>query len=87
VSDTQRNLFFDQPITDDDVLNVIGETRWMSYLQIAQKLGRRKTPSLIARVKSLAERNCLEYRFKKLPNGVDMHQFRIDPRCERTIST
>lgn len=73
----QRSLYFDQPITDEDVLTSFSNvTRWRTYREIAISLHRKKTPSLVARVKSLAERGYLEYRFKTLPNGVDMHQFR-----------
>lgn len=82
----ERGIFFDQPITDEDVISIFTSIhRWLTYREIATRLHRKKTPSLVARVKSLAERGILEYRFKRLPNGVDMHQFR--PRIDNPDNT
>lgn len=79
----QRSLFFDQPLTDGDILSVCETKRWLTYREIAVRLERAKSPSLIARVKGLVATGALDWRTKKLPNGVDMFQFRLSVQNTR----
>lgn len=75
---SQRSLWFDQPVTDGDVLTVFGsQEEWLSRKAIADRLQRRKTPSLIARIENLTEAGYLQKDRIPLPNGVDMLVYRL----------
>lgn len=82
MQETQTRLWnFDQPITDDDVVGVFkqaGQGMWFSRRAIAKELRRAKSPTLVARITSLAERMVLVTQLVPLPNGVDMYVYRLN---------
>lgn len=73
----QRSLWFDQPITDADVLTVFeGENEWLTRRQIAIRLERVKSPSLTERIESLTNQGYLEKQGIPMPNGVTCFVYR-----------
>lgn len=72
----QRSLFHDTPPSFDEVMSVWGGDRtWRSRAQIAQALGRAKSPALIATINMLATVGYLTVRIEKLPNGADYYLY------------
>jgi hypothetical protein len=60
-------------ITDERLLSVFQNTEeWLSRRQIADRLNRKKTPSLIERIERLADEGHLRRAATDLPNGVTM---------------
>lgn len=79
---------FDQPVNDGDVIAAFksaGEGMWMSRREIAKALRRAKSPTLIARITSLAERMVLVTQLIPLPNGVDMYVYRLNEGHEEGL--
>lgn len=80
---------FDQPVTDDDVIGVFERAEpgtWFSRLGIARELRRAKSPALVARITSLAERMVLVTQLVPMPNGVDMYVYRLNEGYEKGMS-
>lgn len=63
---------FDQPLTDDEVLACFGAGERLTRRQVALKLRRAKSPTLVTRLNALAQAGFLRVEFMTLPNGVDM---------------
>jgi len=79
---------FDQPITDEEVIAVFERAEggmWFSRRGIAKELRRAKSPTLIARITSLAERMVLVTQLVPLPNGVDMYVYRLNEGYEKGL--
>jgi len=70
---TQKSLFVDQTPTLDEVMSAWDEKRpeWLSRAQIAAKLGRSKSPALIAVLGVAAGMGFLTRKNEILPNGAD----------------
>lgn len=65
--------FADTPVTDEKVLGAFASTEeWLSRNQIAKRLLRKKTPSLIARIERLVDEGHLRRGETELPNGNKM---------------
>lgn len=72
----QRSLFHDQTPTIDEVMSVWQSDRnFRSRLQIAEALGRAKSPSLIAMLGVLSGVGYLTIREITLPNRVVMYEY------------
>lgn len=72
----QRSMFHDQTPTVDEVMAVWGKDRqFRSRLQIAEALGRAKSPSLIATIGVLVGIGYLTVRGVNLPNRVTMYEY------------
>lgn len=72
----QRSLFHDQTPTVDEVMSVWRDDReFRSRLEIAERLGRAKSPALIALINVLAHVGYLTVREIPLPNRVVMYQY------------
>lgn len=85
---SQKSLFFDTPTTDDDILDAFANTEeWLSRKMIAERVARVKSPSMIARIESLVDRECLERQGYQLPNGAVMLLYRRREECERGFQT
>lgn len=79
---------FDQPVNDGDVIAAFeraGDGMWMSRREIAKALKRAKSPTLVARITSLAERMVLVTQLIPLPNGVDMYVYRLNQDHEKAL--
>jgi len=63
---------FDEPLTDREVMLAFEEGRTMTRRNIAEKLRRSKSPTLVSRMNRLAQEGYLKVEFYTLPNGVDM---------------
>jgi len=75
----QRSLKQDTPYTLDEPMQAwhpFGDDVWLTRLEIAEKIGRSKTPGLIAIIGILVGMGYLETRLVALPNRVDMFQYR-----------
>jgi len=84
----QKSLSFDQPVTDENVLDAFANTtEWLTRKMVAERVDRVKSPTFTARLESLADRGCLEKNFHRLPNGVDMVIYRRREECERGFQT
>lgn len=72
----QRSLFHDQAPTIDEIMSVwAGDREFRSRLEIADALGRAKSPSLIATIGVLTGIGYLTCREVKLPNRIVMYQY------------
>jgi len=72
----QRSLFHDQTPTVDEVMSVWQHDRnFRSRLEIAEALGRAKSPSLVALINALTSIGYLTVREIPLPNRVVMYQY------------
>jgi len=67
-----RLLTFDQPLQDIDILFVLNPKETFTRGEIAKRLGRAKSPTLIARLNRMASEGLFEVQYYRLPNGVDM---------------
>jgi len=69
----QKSLFHDTAPTLDEIMSAwdYGKPVWMSRKQIAEKLGRAKSPTLIAFVNVAVSLGYLEVKNEVLPNGAD----------------
>lgn len=65
-------LQFDMPLTDDDILFVLAQNEFFTRKMIADRLGRAKSPTLVARLNRMASEGLFDVQYHKLPNGVDM---------------
>jgi len=73
----QKSLFFDQPITDGDVLSVWDNPQqWLTRKMIAERLDRVKSPSLIGRINNLLMLGALEVTQDAAPNGITRFWYR-----------
>lgn len=73
----QRSLWFDQPITDGDVMSVWDNPQeWLTRRMIAVRLERVKSPSLIDRISNLVAIGALEMTTDDAPNGVTRMWYR-----------
>lgn len=63
---------FDQPLSDGEVLLAFIGEQLMTRREVAQKLRRAKSPTLVSRMNRLASEGLLHVEFYTLPNGVDM---------------
>lgn len=74
----QRSLFHDQTPTADEVMALWqGDRKWRSRKEIAEKLGRAKSPSLIAMIEVLVSIGYLTKRNSILPNGADYFTYAV----------
>jgi hypothetical protein len=72
----QRSLFHDQAPTVDEIMSAWQHDRnFRSRLEIAEKLGRAKSPALIATINVLVSIGYLTVREIDLPNKVTMYQY------------
>lgn len=72
----QRSLFHDTMPTVDEVMSVWTKDRnFRSRLQIAEALGRSKTPTLISVIQVLVGIGYLTVREIKLPNRIIMYEY------------
>jgi len=84
----QRSLFFDQPISDADVLSVFDDMEiWLTRLQIAVRLQRAKSPMIVERVERCVDERWLERSEMTMPNGVVCYLYRrIIPTSQAEVS-
>lgn len=67
----QRSLFHDQAPTADEIMSIWNSHRdWLSRKEIAGKLGRAKSPTLVAMLNVLCSIGYLTCKNEPLPNGV-----------------
>jgi len=72
----QRSLFHDQTPTIDEVMAVwTSDRKFRSRLQIAEALGRAKSPALIAILQVLSSIGYLTVREVELPNRITMFEY------------
>ena len=73
----QKSLFADQSPTLDEVMSVWDETRleWMSRAQIAERLGRAKSPALIAVIGVCVGMGFLAVKNEILPNRANYYLY------------
>lgn len=69
----QRSLFHDSAPTLDEIMSVFDfpVANWLSRKEIADKLGRSKSPTLIAHLSVAVKLGYLLEAKQKLPNGAD----------------
>lgn len=74
----QRSLFHDTVPTIDEVMSAwdLAHQDWISRKELAARLGRAKSPTLIALVNVAASLGYLEVRNDVLPNGADYYKYR-----------
>jgi len=65
-------LNFDLPLTDREILFVLNPNEFFTRNELAKRLGRSKSPTLIARLNRMASEGLFEVQYHRLPNGVDM---------------
>lgn len=52
----QKSIFFDQPISPDDVLSAFPcHEEWLTRREIAQRIGRSLSPTLVALINGLVQ--------------------------------
>jgi len=68
---------FDQPLSDGEVLMAFAGEQLMTRREVAVKLRRSKSPTLVSRLNRLAQEGLLLREFYTLPNGVDMHVYSL----------
>lgn len=74
----QLNLLnFDLPLTDREVLLAFPPGELFTRKNLADRLGRSKSPTLIARLNALAEAGMYDVTLWKLPNEVDMYVYQL----------
>jgi len=73
----QKNLFTDQPPTLDEVMSAWDESRpeWLSRAQIAERLGRSKSPTLITIVGVAVGMGFLTMKNEILPNKANYYLY------------
>lgn len=77
----QRSLFFDQAPTFDEIMSLwAGDREWRSRAEIATKLGRSKSPTLIATLEMLTSVGYLTKRVIDLPNGAQYFQYAVSQK-------
>lgn len=77
----QRSLFHDQTPTFDEIMAIWADNRdWVSRAGIAVKLGRAKSPSLIATIEVLVTVGYLTKRVIDLPNGAEYFQYAVSQK-------
>lgn len=77
----QRSLFHDTMPTVDEVMSVwVNDREFRSRLQIAEALGRAKSPTLISVIQVLVGIGYLTVREVTLPNRVTMYEYSPSPR-------
>lgn len=72
----QKSLFSDQAPTLDEVMSAWGkDDQWLTRKQIADKLGRSKSPVLVAQLGILQAMGYLASQTVTLPNNVAMFMY------------
>lgn len=80
----QRSMFHEQQPGFDEVMSVwAGDRKFRSRLQIAEALGRTKSPALIAVIGVLVGVGYLTIREVDLPNHVTMYEYAPTPKWEQ----
>jgi len=73
----QQTMFYTAAVTDEDVLLALGKSEdWVSRRQIAERLWRKVTPSLVTRLERLVGEGKLEKHSIDLPNHQVMFWYR-----------
>lgn len=73
----QRRLIFQNPTTNEDVLGAFAdEEEWLSVNQIANRVMRRPTPQLRARLKLMVYAGLLTQGEEQLANGYKKFWYR-----------
>ena len=74
----QKSLFHDQAPTIDEVMSAwdLERLEWLSRAMIAEKLGRSKSPALIAAIGVLVGMGMLTLKVERLPNGADYYLYK-----------
>jgi hypothetical protein len=76
----QGKMFYTSDMTDEDVLLIFeSNEEWLSRQQIAERLWRGVTPSLIARIERLVAERKLHKKIHPLPNRQQMFWYRKAP--------
>jgi len=74
---------FDKPLSDEEILWVFQQGTPMTRKDVADKLRRAKSPTLITRLNKLAHEGFLHVEFFTLPNRVDMWVYTLtDKGCQ-----
>lgn len=77
----QRNFFHESAPTFDEVMSVFENTSdWVSRARIASRLGRSKSPALIAAIEMLVVAGYLTKRTIELPNKTDYFQYAMSQK-------
>jgi len=79
----QLGLAHDTTPTIEEVLSVWagqGKPQWMTRKEIAEALGRSKSPSLVVILGIAAGTGLLQQKLVTLPNKIDMFMYRPTPR-------
>jgi len=78
----QKSLFHDTSPTLDEVMSAWDEKRpeWLSRAMIAEKLGRSKSPALIAIVGVAVGMGFLTLKNEVLPNGANYFLYQPTPK-------
>lgn len=81
--DRQRSLFHDSAPTFDEIMSVWGRDReFRSRKQIAEALGRAKSPTMLQTLGILVGSGYLTIRVIRLPNGADLFEYAPTPKWE-----
>lgn len=76
----QRRLFFKHPTTHEDILSVFGDAEeWLSRAQIAGRVMRTLTPTVIRLIEELVEAGELIKAAEPLPNGYKKFWYKRGP--------
>lgn len=77
MQDVQLNLERGRaPITDTDVWEAaFSANRWLTRAELAGLVGRKPTPSFIARLEAMAARGWLQRGVTTLPNGAKRYSY------------
>jgi len=83
----QKSLFTDQPPTLDEVMSAWDEKHpeWLSRAMIAEKLGRSKSPALIAMVGVAVGMGFLTLKNEILPNGANYYLYQPTAKWRSTV--
>jgi len=82
----QKSLFHDKTPTVDEVMSVWDQERpeWLSRAMVAERLGRSKSPALIAVIGVCTGMGFLTVKNERLPNGADYYLYQP---CQRWWDT
>lgn len=84
---SQKSLFVDHAPTLDEVMSAWDEKRpeWLSRAMIAEKLGRSKSPALIAVLGVACGMGFLTRKNEVLPNGADYYLYQPTAKWYTTV--
>lgn len=77
MADKQQKLLYSAPTSDEDILRCFQSwDEWLTRKQIAERVFRRKTPLLTARIERMVADGLLDRLEKTMPNNVVVYWYR-----------